>query len=132
MVEVADVNPTAHLTFNRLARDLGAMRYRYGSEIQLHDVLATVLTEAGFKFEREYRLDAHNRADFWLDGVVIEIKVDGSAGAALRQVDRYISLPQVQGVILAATPVWAGIPLQQRPAWEGKPFAMVRLQRLAL
>ncbi|WP_337055018.1 hypothetical protein [Pseudoxanthomonas sp. USHLN014] len=118
------------LKLNSLGRLLGGVRYRYGSEVQLHEVMAQVL--AGTGFQREYRLDAKNRADFWLDGLVIEVKVDGSAGDALRQVGRYIELPHVQAVLLAGTPMWASTPLPKRPEWGGKPFAMIRLQRQAL
>lgn len=132
MAGLAAVDTPTLITVSRLARHIGAMRYRYGNEVQLHEVLGTVLTDAGIVFEREYRLDAHNRADFWLDGIVIEVKIAGSAGAALRQVDRYIGLPQVRGVLLAATPAWADLPLQKRPTWADKPFAIARLQRQAL
>lgn len=118
------------LKLNSLARLLGGVRYRYGSEVQLHEVMAQVLDGTGF--QREYRLDEKNRADFWLDGLVIEVKVQGSAGDALRQVGRYIELPHVHAVLLAATPMWASTPLPKRPEWGGKPFAMTRLQRQAL
>lgn len=121
-----------HMRLSALANLLGGVRYRYGSEVQLHDVMGTLLTEAGYTFDREYRMDQHNRADFWLDGLVIEVKIDGSMGDALRQVDRYIGLPQVHGVLLAGTPIWAGTALAKRPAWQGKAFQMVRLQRQAL
>ncbi|MGZ1522251.1 hypothetical protein [Xanthomonas citri] len=117
---------------NTIARLLSGVRYRYGSEVQLHEVMGQLLAGAGYAFEREYRLDARNRADFWLDGLVVEVKVDGSTGDALRQVGRYIELPQVCAVLLAATPIWASTPLPKRPAWGGKPFAMTRLQRQAL
>jgi hypothetical protein len=121
-----------HMRLSSLAKLLGGVRYRYGSEVQLHEVMADLLTGAGYEFVREHRLDAKNRADFWLDGIVIEVKVDGSAGDALRQVDRYISLPQVQGVLLAGTPVWASTPLAKYPAWQDKAFHLTRLQRQAL
>jgi len=121
-----------HMQLAALGRLLGGFRYRYGSEVQLHEVMASVLTTAGHPFEREYRLDARNRADFWIDGLVIEVKVDGSLSAALRQVGRYIALPQVRGVLLASTERWGGDALVDRPAWGGKAFNMIRLGRQAL
>ena len=130
-LRTGDASPL-HMRLSALANLLGGVRYRYGSEVQLHDVMARLLTEAGHSFEHEYRLDQHNRADFWLDGLVVEVKIDGSMGDALRQVGRYIGLPQVQGVLLAGTPQWAGAPLLKRPAWQGKPFQMTRLLRQAL
>lgn len=115
-----------------IGRLLAGFGYRYGSEVQLHEALATVLAQAGHTGVREYRLDANNRADFWLDGLVIEVKVAGSLADALRQVGRYISLPSVRGVLLATTERWGDRPLVARPAWQGKAFNIIRLKRQAL
>lgn len=115
-----------------LGRLLAGFAYRYGSEVQLHAALASVLEQACIPFEREYRLDDHNRADFWIDGLVVEVKVGGSLADALRQAGRYISLPAVRGVLLASTERWGGDRLAARPAWQGKPFNMIRLKRQAL
>lgn len=134
--EVAPVKPgTAmeeQLQLKGIGRLLAGFRYRYGSEVQLHEVMATVLDQAGHAHVREYRLDTSNRADFWLDGLVIEVKVAGSLADALRQVGRYINLPQVRGVLLATTERWGERPLVARPAWQGKPFNIIRLKRQAL
>lgn len=129
------IHPTAtplHMHLSHLANTLGSYLYRYGSEVQLHEAMAKVLDQAGVTHARERILDARNRADFWIDGLVIEVKVDGTLAEALRQVDRYIQLPQVTGVLLASTQRWADKPLVQRPSWGGKPFQMIRLARQAL
>lgn len=115
-----------------IGRLLAGFGYRYGSEVQLHQALASVLGQAGHEHVREYRMDANNRADFWLDGLVIEVKVAGSLADALRQVGRYINLPQVRGVLLATTERWGDKPLVARPAWQGKAFNIIRLKRQAL
>ncbi|POA45532.1 hypothetical protein C1893_23030 [Pseudomonas sp. MPR-ANC1] len=120
------------IVLNALATHLGRYAYRYGDEIQLHERIAQVLTLHGFEFERERVLDARNRADFWLDGLVIEVKVGGGLSEALHQVGRYIKLPDVTGVILAGTPRWAGEALQSPPVWLDKPFQMLRLARQSL
>jgi len=120
------------LQLKGIGRLLAGFGYRYGSEVQLHQALATVLEQAGHAHVREYRLDASNRADFWLDGLVIEVKVAGSLADALRQVGRYINLPQVRGVLLVTTERWGERQLVARPAWDGKPFNIVRLKRQAL
>lgn len=112
-----------------LGRLLGGFLYRYNSEVALHESLAKVLADGGYVAERELVLNAKNRADFCVNGLVIEVKVDGSLSEALRQVDRYITLPSVKGVLLASTQRWADSTLAERPAWEGKPFAMIRLRR---
>lgn len=120
------------IVLSALATHLSRYAYRYGDEIQLHQRIAEVLTRYNFEFERERVLDARNRADFWLGGVVIEVKVGGSLSEALHQVGRYIKLPDVTGVILAGTPRWAGQELTQKPLWLDKPFQMVRLARQSL
>lgn len=111
---------------------LAAYAYRYANEVQLHDRLSQVLGEGGITYERERVLDPKNRADFWIDGLVIEVKVDGTLTEALQQVGRYIELPEVVGVLLASTKAWARQPLIDRPKWHGKPFAMSYIARQAL
>ncbi|WP_454262151.1 hypothetical protein [Pseudoxanthomonas mexicana] len=128
-----------HLLLRALVNLLGAYNYRYGSELQLHATLSQVLSEAGHEHVREYQLDAHNRADFWLPmgekGLVIEVKVDGTIGDALRQVSRYAGFDQVNGVLLVSTCRWASRENQGTPvtgAWGGKPCDVAYLQRQAL
>lgn len=112
---------------------LARYQYRYRNETQLHDQLEIVLDGAGLTVQREVRLDAENRADLTLPaGVVVEVKVDGTLQEALRQVGRYITLEQVRGVLLVATPRWAATQLVERPKWGGKPFGMICIRRMAL
>lgn len=135
MSQISPPHPGAsplHMHLSHLANTLGSYLYRYGSEVQLHEAMAKVLDQAGVTHAREHILDPRNRADFWIDGLVIEVKVDGTLAEALRQVDRYIQLPQVTGVLLASTQRWADKPLVKRPSWGGKPFQMIRLARQAL
>ncbi|MBA1305888.1 hypothetical protein [Stutzerimonas stutzeri] len=122
----------AQMRLAHLSNTLCRYRYRYGNEEQLHVAIGAVLDQAGLPFINEYNLDIKNRADFWLDGLVIEVKVDGSLSAALRQCDRYLKLPHVTGLVLASTQRWASYPLEAKPNWAGKPFAMIRLARQAL
>jgi len=112
--------------------------YRYASEVQLHETLSKVLSAAHIDHVREFRLDSRNRADFWLPqtaserGIVIEVKVDGTLADALRQVGRYIALPQVAGVLLASTVRWAAFALEVQPHWGGKAFEVAYLRRQCL
>lgn len=124
--------PETRIHLNAIANQLARYSYRFGNEVQLHERIAEVLDLYGFTYERERILDARNRADFWIDGLVIEVKVDGAVSEALRQVSRYISLPDVKGVILAGTPRWAGQALAAKPDWQDKPFRMIRLARQSL
>ena len=118
---------------------LGGFNYRYGSEVQLHATLAQVLLDAGLEFVREFQIDQQNRADFWLPlgdgGLVLEVKVDGSVGDALRQVGRYAALDRVRGVVLASTCRWARPELANLTVtgnWSGKPGLVVHLPRKSL
>lgn len=124
------------MTVDSLAALLGRFAFRYSSEEQLHQRIASVLEAADWKFDREVRADDANRFDFLVaGGVVIEVKVDGSASAALRQVERYAALPSVNGILLASTESWAGLRLRnevRRAGWHGKPLGMVRIRRQAL
>lgn len=117
-----------------IARILTQYRYRYGSEQQLHERLADVLSTYQVAYRHEYILDAQNRADFFLEesGLVIEVKVDGSLAQALRQVHRYLKLPQVSGVLLAGTPTWALEGIHELPAYLAGALRMCRLERQAL
>lgn len=125
---------SAPLQLRRLAVLLAGYAYRYGSETQLHEGIASVLTAEGIPFEHEVAVDARNRMDFLVNGVLaIEIKVDGSFAHAIAQVSRYSALDTVHGVLLAATPQWARQTIVRAPgAFHGKPIAMAWLRRKAL
>lgn len=116
-----------------IAGELSKYRYRYNSEIQLQDGMQRVLEQAGYQVLREHLLGARRqRSDLWIDGLVVEVKVDGSLAAALRQVSDYMKVEKVRGVILASTERWAATPLQQLPEWGGKPFIMIQVRRQCL
>ncbi|GHH52455.1 hypothetical protein [[Pseudomonas] boreopolis] len=130
-----DAQGAVALRLRWLATLLGGFRYRYGSEAQLHDRLAEVLGAHNCAFQRERRLDAASRVDFWVDGIVIEVKVGGTVGAALRQAHRYAMCPEVQGVIIASTERWAAeaeTMARDGRTLAGKPFGAVCLLRQAL
>ena len=117
----------------RVATLLGGYRYLFGDEYQLQEAVATVLTGAGEEVRRELILDRKNRADVMLqDGILVEVKVDGSLSAALRQCERYSALDSVHGIVLAASVAWARRGLVSRPLMGGKPFALVHLARQLL
>lgn len=117
----------------RIAILLGGFRYLFGDEYQLQAAVAKVLSDAGETVTRELILDRKNRADVMLaEGLLVEVKVDGSLSEALRQCERYSALDSVRGVVLAASVSWARRGLVARPRMGGKPFAMVYLPRQSL
>ena len=115
-----------------VARVLGNYLYRYSCEIDLQDRMQEVLEGAGYAVGRERILDSRSRIDLWLDGIVVEVKVDGSLSSALRQIGRYMKHPDVRGIVLASTERWASQPLSHPPEWGGKPFVMFRVRRQSL
>lgn len=116
-----------------VANTLTRFRYLFGSEVQLQEAVSEVLTAAGETVTREQILDRKNRADVMLpDGILVEVKVDGTLSSALRQCDRYSALSSVRGIVLASTVSWARRPLVARPRMGGKPFALAFLPRQSL
>lgn len=136
----------------QIANLLPRYAYRLSDETQLHAGVAQVLSSAGVEFEHE-RIAGEDRYDFWCSGVVIEAKIKGTYSEALRQIDRYVSRPDVAGVVLLTTKDWGPYcslnksafrlvanelgEVEARsghmpPSLRGKPFRMVRVRRQAL
>lgn len=118
----------AAIMIRRVDAALSRCAYRFSNEVQLHEAIAGVLKVEGVEFERERKLDAKARADFWIDGTLIEVKVDGAFSEAIRQCDRYAVYREVKGIVLATTQAWGREPTH-RSTLRDKPFAIVCLQR---
>lgn len=91
------------LTLPRLREVLGAYRYSFSSELQLQDGIAQVLALRGIPFDREVPLSPKDRPDFMVDGIAVEVKVDGSTSEVTRQVHRYAQLKAVEAVLLVTS-----------------------------
>lgn len=89
-------NPTQRM--QQVAVHLLAARFNFTNEAELQEGLAEHLHD--FAPGREVELNATDRIDFLLDGIGIEVKVQGSRAAVLRQLHRYAQSPSVQGLIL--------------------------------
>lgn len=118
---------------SRLEQGLAGYAYRFNSEVELHERIAQVLTELGFSYRHEHRI-ALGRFDFLVETdaglVVLEVKVAGSLGEALRQAARYCEHPDVTAVLLVATPLWSRKPLPPTQ-FHGKEVRLVPLGRSA-
>lgn len=77
---------------------LTGLRLPTHDEKALQSQLANHLAPLGF--QREYRLDAKNIPDFFLEGVAIEVKIKGGRMAIYRQCERYCKFDQVKSLIL--------------------------------
>ncbi|MGH8075643.1 MAG: hypothetical protein ACREO4_16455 [Lysobacter sp.] len=88
---------------------LQAHRFTFRDERQLQEAIASVLDEAGIRYEREKVITPVSRLDFYLPQcrIGIEVKVQGAAAVAWRQVERYLGHADVDGVLLAASRAWA-------------------------
>jgi hypothetical protein len=90
----------------RLCKVFSSYRYNFQDEGSLQEGLAVALTRSGIEFEREVRLDSHNRPDFMIGSVAVEVKIKGTFAQFLRQAARYLELDQVSALIVVGTPKW--------------------------
>lgn len=103
---------------------LASHRYNIQDELSLQDGIDSVFKKAGLTFRREAALDAHNRPDFMVGKLAVEVKIKGTFAQFLRQAQRYAELDQVDAVIVVGTPKW--MPLVPS-SLNGKPVFTVRL-----
>lgn len=103
---------------------LSTYQFKTHTEQVLQDGIEQALKEAGVSYTREHRLSAEDRPDFMIGGVAVEVKIQGGAAKALRQVSRYLEHPEVTAVILVGTPAW----VRQLPGQlHGKPLFALKL-----
>lgn len=95
-------------------------------EYDLHRAISQALEAGGITYQREARLAAYCRPDFFIDGIVIEAKRSKTVRPALlRQLGRYAALPCVAAVILVTE---RSVTLPAKIA--EKPVYIVALNRL--
>jgi hypothetical protein len=85
---------------NRIVAALSSFRFRFNTEDELHQGIAQVLEKNQFNAKHEAELTAADRIDFLVDGIGIEVKVDGSRAAVIRQLHRYAQLHEIKALIL--------------------------------
>lgn len=70
-------------------------------EFDLQSTIASVLDDYEIHYSREYKLGPRNRADFFIDGVVIEVKKGKPyTRQVTEQLERYAAFPEVYAIIL--------------------------------
>jgi len=75
---------------------------RYMDEAPIHDEIKKIFDMNGITYEHEYKLIPHKRFDFWLDGIVIEVKKKKpSKITLLNQLNRYTKADEVKAIIVA-------------------------------
>lgn len=80
----------------------------YGNEYDLQKQIDIQLTSAKLSHVAEYRLDQHDRPDFFVftdgaRGIAVEVKVAGTPGIVANQLRRYLEHDVVDAVILVTT-----------------------------
>lgn len=96
-------------------------------EMTIHDGIGLALADLGIEFEREHRLDAHARLDFWLPEHrhCIEVKKNNVGVNVLPQIGRYFEHAKVEGCILIAMKIMPKVPT----VFAGKPITHLSLWR---
>ncbi len=82
---------------------LSKLRFRFVHEGDLQMGIAEVLERNKWEWQPEVRLDRKNRLDFLVDGVCIEVKVDGSLADLTRQLYRYAAFAEIRAFVVVTT-----------------------------
>ncbi len=86
-----------------VVEEILAHRFHYVGEAELQDGIWTVLEEVGFGPRREVVLNVSDRIDFMVGAIGIEVKVDGSLSAIIRQSMRYAKCPEIEELLIVTT-----------------------------
>ena len=74
---------------------------RVDDEIFIHKEIQRALTLEGIEYEHECKVVSHKRFDFWIDGIVLEVKKRKPGKLALlKQLDRYTKSEKVKAIII--------------------------------
>ena len=85
---------------NQVIEILSKSRVDITNEKSAQEELHAILINRGFNFIRHPEFDKKNIPDFFLDGLVIEVKLKGTPRDIYRQCERYCGFSQVQQLIL--------------------------------
>lgn len=85
----------------RVVEAIGRRRFRFTVERELQDGIEQVLRqEFGEEVQREHAIGVHDRPDFMVGAVAVEVKIRSSLHDLLRQVGRYAEHDGVGGVVV--------------------------------
>lgn len=107
-------------------------RFTYANEDDLQNGLDLALRHAGFEPQREVRLERGdralkvvNRVDLLVEGIGIEVKVDGRTARVHDQLARYAQFDTIKGLILVTTRGGRHARFATMREINGKPFRAV-------
>lgn len=116
------------ICFNKICKAISSIRVIYvGMEYDLQATVAAALQDAGILFQKEYQLGHGNRVDFFVDGVVIEIKKGKpNRTRVMEQIRRYAGFKCVEAVVVVVQSSLQ-VPIEEV---GGKPCKVIGLQKL--
>ncbi len=86
-----------------IAAALVGRSFQWVTEADFQERIGWALDAWDISFEREKRLSAADRVDFWCPPVAVEVKVAGALSDVTRQLVRYADLDIVEAVVLVTT-----------------------------
>ena len=97
------------------------------SEADLHNKIAKAFDDHGIQYLHEYVIGPRCRADFYIDGIVVEVKKGKpNHNQVETQINRYADLEIVDAVIVVVeTSLYNPI----NKTWNGKPCTVFGLQK---
>lgn len=100
-------------------------------EPEIHRKIKAVLAAAGIPYRHEYKRISHKRFDFWINGIVIEVKkVKPPKAQLLIQLNRYTAVPDVRALIVVFRNFQGAMKGVDLPATiNGKPIYLLSLNR---
>lgn len=118
------VSPASDVTASMLAGLVSRAHFCTASEALLQEGLSSVFAKAGLRVEREVVLAKTDRVDFLVDGIALEVKVDGSLSAVTRQLHRYAQHDRIRELVLVTTLMRHRV---VPTGFNGKPITVVHL-----
>ena len=71
------------------------------NENEIHEEIGNALSAYNIKYKHEYQILTHKRFDFWINGIVLEVKKSRPSKInLLNQLDRYTKVPAVRAIIV--------------------------------
>jgi hypothetical protein len=112
------------VSVERVVAIIGAYRFIYCDERQLHEALAGALAKHGITAAREVPLNAHDRIDLLVGRIGVEVKIAGVTTRVLGQLQRYAHSDKIDALVLVTT---RARHLRLPPTVGGKPLAVASL-----
>jgi hypothetical protein len=121
--------PTLSVTVETLVTRLQQYRWPMGVELDFQNAVAAWLDREHVRYRREFDLGAAGTIDFHFpdNRIGLELKVQGSPAAVMRQLQRYAQSPEIAALVLLTgraalarcAPSLSGKPVHVVTTWAG-------------